>query len=127
MKVRHAGYRGAVLIEFALIAPLVLLLIFGALEFGLLFWASLTMQQALIEGARLAGEQADAATVLQRVAEQSMGLYARLQPEVSYGPVGAKLIMLRLDCRWPVNTPLLAPLFPDGYRFSVATALRGGG
>jgi hypothetical protein len=33
--------------------------------------------------------------------------------------------VLRLDCSWPVLTPMLRPFFSDGkYRFSVAATMR---
>lgn len=113
--------RGAVLLEFALAAPILLLLVFAALEFGLLCWVRLTMQHAVQEGAH-----GDRATLLARVSEQSMGLYERLQAQPSLLPAPGGHALLRIDCVWPVSTPLLAPLFPDGYRFSVAAALRDG-
>lgn len=46
--------RGAVAVEFALILPILLMLVFGIFEFGMLFRADLTVSQAARSGARTA-------------------------------------------------------------------------
>jgi Flp pilus assembly protein TadG len=57
------GERGASLLEFALVAPVLLLLIFGAFEYGLFFKDYLTVSNTTRTGARVAsaaGSSADA-------------------------------------------------------------------
>ncbi len=49
---RGAGERGASLVEFAIIAPLLLLLLFGIIEFGLTFNDYQSIRQGAREGAR---------------------------------------------------------------------------
>ena len=46
--------RGATALEFAIVAPLLLILIIGMLEFGLMYNAKITVTHAAREGARLA-------------------------------------------------------------------------
>ncbi len=46
--------RGAALVEFGIVAPMLLLLLFGIVEFGLLFGQKLDVSQGAREGARLA-------------------------------------------------------------------------
>jgi hypothetical protein len=46
--------KGAALIEFAIILPLLLLLVFGSIEFGLLFYNKQVITNASREGARAA-------------------------------------------------------------------------
>ena len=48
------GERGSAFVEFALVAPLLLLLIFCVLDFGRLFFTQLTLQHALREAGRFA-------------------------------------------------------------------------
>ncbi|MET0565621.1 MAG: TadE/TadG family type IV pilus assembly protein [Acidimicrobiia bacterium] len=50
----RANDRGASLVEFALVAPFLLLLIFGMVEFGWLFAQNLDVRHGAREGARLA-------------------------------------------------------------------------
>ncbi len=51
---RGVGDEGAVLVEFALICPLLFLLIFGVIEFGWAFGQNLDVRHGAREGARLA-------------------------------------------------------------------------
>lgn len=51
---RARGERGAALLEFGIVAPMLLLLLFGIVEFGLLFGQKLDISQGAREGARLA-------------------------------------------------------------------------
>jgi Flp pilus assembly protein TadG len=50
---RGAGDRGAAAVEFALLLPLLLLIIFGLIDFGRALNAQITLTQAAREGARL--------------------------------------------------------------------------
>ena len=59
--------RGAALIEFAIIVPLLLLLVFGICEFGLLMKNYLTISQAAREGSRTASLGGTTATIKQRI------------------------------------------------------------
>src|SRR5215472_18044642 len=50
----RGGDRGAAAVEFALLLPLLLLLVFGIIDFGRAINAQITLTQAAREGARLA-------------------------------------------------------------------------
>jgi Flp pilus assembly protein TadG len=50
----HPRDRGAVAVEFALVLPLLLLIVFGIIDFGRALNAQITLTQAAREGARLA-------------------------------------------------------------------------
>lgn len=47
-----AACGGAAIIEFALVAPMFLALVFGTIEYGRLLWTQQALQQAAIAGAR---------------------------------------------------------------------------
>ena len=49
---RRDGTRGAVLVEFVLILPFLLVLLFGCIEFGLIFYNKQVLTNASREGAR---------------------------------------------------------------------------
>jgi Flp pilus assembly protein TadG len=53
-KLRSLGYArgGATAVEFALVVPMFLMLVFGGIEFGRLLWAKEAMQETAIAGAR---------------------------------------------------------------------------
>ena len=132
--------RGAALVEFAMIAPLLFFLIAMIMELGVMFWVNLTMQYAVREGARysITGQNnLDPASankqryeaVLQKINDSSLGLYAMVSPVVvvngvsqapsaynnnMFGSAG-DIVVLQVNCTWPVITPawrLMALLNP---------------
>jgi Flp pilus assembly protein TadG len=154
---RHVQ-RGASTVEFALIAPILFLLLCAALDLGLTMWVNLTMQYAVREGARYAvtgqdnldpntSDQQRYLAVIQEIKNSSMGLYNMVSPSYtitingqaqnystqssySTGMFGnpGDIIVLQLNCAWPLLTPLIQPFFTNGtYSFSVAATMRNEG
>lgn len=108
------------------------------------------MQYAVREGARYAitgrsnldpntADQQRYAAVIQNIRDNSLGMYARMTPQISVngtrydsmayssGMFGAAgdIIVLQIDCSWPVTTPLLSQFFANGkYSFAVAATMR---
>lgn len=150
--------RGVSTVEFALIAPVLLLLLCAALDLGISMWVNLTMQYAVREGARYAvtgqdnldpnsSDQQRYLAIIQEIRISSMGLYNMVDPSYtitingqaqsystqssySTGMFGnpGDIIVLQLNCSWPLLTPLLRPFFPGGiYAFSVAATMRNEG
>ena len=66
--------RGAAADEFALLLPLLLLLVFGIIDFGRALNAQITLTQAAREGARLASFGQPSATVASRTQAAATGL-----------------------------------------------------
>lgn len=56
---RGGDDRGAVIVEFALIAPILILLVAGTIQFGIMYSQYQVLQGAAREGARCAAVQAD--------------------------------------------------------------------
>lgn len=134
----------------AIVMPVFLLILLGLVEFGMMFFVTLTMQYAVREGARYAitgqsdldpataGKQRYAA-VIQKITDSSMGMYAKVSPVISvngtsyqagsygnamFGGAGA-IVVLQLDCSWTVTTPLISAFFTGGkYKFAVAATMR---
>jgi len=140
---------GATLVEMAIIAPVFILVLVSIIELSMMFFATLTMQYAVREGARFAvtgranetgtGNQKRFETVIAKIQSNSMGLYDKVNPAISVNGKGyatgtysnamlggaGDMVVLQFDCSWAVTTPLLSALFTDGqYRFSVATTMR---
>lgn len=141
--------RGASAVEFAIVAPVVIFLLIAIVELCAVFWVNLTMQYAVREGARYAvtgrtdldpnpTNDRRYRAVIASIKENSMGLFDKVAPRINninYGNPSAyndtmfgragEIFVLRIDCSWPLMTPLLRPFFTDGkYNFSVATTMR---
>lgn len=137
---------GATVVEMAIIAPVFLLVLVALIELSLMFFATLTMQYAVREGARYAitgqagasGQQRYLA-VIAKMRDNSAGMFERTNAQITvngkqyssttynsgmFGAPGA-LVVVQLDCSWPVSTPLLNAFFPDGqYKFAVGAAMQ---
>jgi Flp pilus assembly protein TadG len=137
--------RGASAVEFALIAPVLFLLLLLALDLGISLWVNLTMQYAVREGARYAvtgradqtpGERLN--SVVAVISSQSLGYYDSICTPLSVnGTVSSAanaasvlggagdIIVVRVDCSWKLATPIVAAVFPNGvYKFAVAATMQ---
>ena len=56
---RAAGQRGAMLVEFALASTVFMMLVYGAISYGVMFWTKSTITHAAAEGARAAIRSTD--------------------------------------------------------------------
>lgn len=140
---------GTTLVEMAIIAPLFLLVLIAIIELSIMFFATLTMQYAVREGARFAitgranetgtGTQQRYTTIINKIKDNSLGMYDRVAPAISVNGTGytaktysnsmfgvaGDMVVLKLDCSWQVTTPLMSKFFTDGvYKFQVATTMR---
>lgn len=141
---------GATLVEMAIIAPVFLLVLVSLIELSMMFFATLTMQYAVREGARFAitgqstsdgyaSNQQRYATVIAKIRDNSLGMYDKLNTQVvvngtafqqkeysnaMFGAAGS-VNVVQLNCEWTLTTPLLGQFFTNGkYSFSVATTMR---
>jgi Flp pilus assembly protein TadG len=71
---RGDGERGQALVEFALIVPIFLLLVFAIVDFGMGFHAWITVTNAAREGARIGAVGADSATIETKVRDSTASL-----------------------------------------------------
>jgi Flp pilus assembly protein TadG len=81
--------RGAVAVEFALLLPVLLLLLFGIIDFGRALNAQITLTQAVREGARLASVGATSTSVVSRTQDAATGLSPVTVTVTSSCPAGA--------------------------------------
>lgn len=63
----HGGERGQSLVEFALVIPIFLVVLFAIVDFGMAFHAWITVTNSAREGGRLGSVHASAAAIEQRV------------------------------------------------------------
>src|SRR5262245_10447183 len=77
---------GQSLVEFAMVLPLLLLIVFAIIDFGRIYQANVTLTNAAREGARLGTTGASATAIQQRVSDTAPGLGAT--SSVSYTGTG---------------------------------------
>lgn len=116
------GKRGQSLVEMALMLPLLLLLVFGIIEFGRILNASIMVTSAAREGARYGATGADEADIIQQVNDSLSPIGAPDDVDVD-GEQGGRGTSVTVTVTYSVD--LIAPLFdiviPDPFPV-VATA-----
>jgi Flp pilus assembly protein TadG len=141
---------GATVVEMALVMPVFLLLMIGVNEQSKMFFANLTMQYAVREGGRYAitglsdadpnvSNQQRYLAIIERMKTSSVGMYNKVAPVITtnnitytdstsynaamFGQAG-DILVIKIDCAWPLATPLLKPFFAGGkYKFTVAVTM----
>jgi hypothetical protein len=81
---RRARQRGQTVVEFALIAPIVFLLLFVIVDFGIAMDRRIVLQNAVREGARYAAVGSAIAVVCERTEDQAQGLIGPGDITISY-------------------------------------------
>jgi len=138
MKARLRADSGQSLVEFAISAIVFLTLIFSVIEFSFLFFAKLTLQNAVREGGRYAitGQaltgKARYASILQTVEDNSMGFATSSNTQIcsavggcSSGGGPGDTITITVTYDYNFITPLVAVFFTGGkYTFSVSSTFK---
>lgn len=89
MQVRRPGERGAALVEFAFVAPILLILLFGIVEFAVAFNRAQAVEASAREGARLASiSTTTSGDVTTRVNDALAGIALDGAVSVSVSPGG---------------------------------------
>lgn len=140
----HLGRRGQAIVEYALVLPLIALLIFGLVDFGRLFFTVLTLQNALRVAGRYAvtgnhlPNPANPNQALSRIAsitqvaqQNAMGIDVsglQISSSTAGGAAGSgaggpsDTIKLSLTYNLTLLTPIIGQFFPGGvYTFTVNT------
>jgi Flp pilus assembly protein TadG len=95
---RRRAQRGAVAVEFALILPILLLLVLGIIEFGFGYHAWDATQNAAREGARLGAVSFDENEIIQRTKNAASVLDdSKLIVQVTCAPEGSTVFG---SCQW---------------------------
>lgn len=118
--------KGQSLVEFALVVPILLLLVLGIMEFGRAYSANLTLQNATREGARLAVTGATDAQITQRVKDSAPTLdVSRLN--VSVTPASRRQgdnVMVTVTYDFNYLTPLIQNLVGSLRTFTQQVTMR---
>ncbi|SOC37260.1 TadE family protein [Ureibacillus acetophenoni] len=118
--------KGASIVEFALILPLLILLVFGIIDFGRIFHAYLTIDHAGREAARVAsvGKFSDVETT---AVQKSGNMITAEDVEVTYSDVNkirGSIATVKIDYKITFLTPIIQPFFPSGLTLSDTTTMR---
>jgi Flp pilus assembly protein TadG len=102
------GERGTVSLELALVAPTLMLLVLGVLQFGLWYHAQEVVQGAALEGARVAATEDGNATAGQARAMEVLreGLGTAATEEAASASVGPDVARVRVTARLPGLLPI---------------------
>jgi Flp pilus assembly protein TadG len=136
----YRSERGTTIVEFAIVAPLVLLLVFGVIDFSRLFYTRLTMQHAVREAVRFAvtgnvtqdpntGQpRTRPESIRAKIVENATGLDVdvntiQITPADGGGP--GQIVTVRTDFTFEFATPVIKPFFPGGnYPFAVSSSMK---
>lgn len=136
-----ASSKGQSMVEFALVAPLILLLVFGIVDMGRVFFAKMTLQNAVLQAARYAvtgNHEANDSGLMSRVssiqhvaAGAAMGLdISQISISSAIGGAGnaggpGDMITISVAADVHLLTPMIAQFFPHGvYHFTVSTTMK---
>jgi len=81
---RNGSSRGQTIVEFALIAPVFFLLLFGIIDFGMALDQRITLQHAIREGARYGAVHTVCLDIQERTESQARNIIAAADVTVSY-------------------------------------------
>lgn len=120
--------KGQALVEFAIILPILLLLVMGIIEFGLIFNAYLTIQNASREGARYGITGASDADIVSLVrsdcsALQSTYLTVNVTPAEGSRITGDTLVV-SVSYSYHMVTPIISSLFSNVVVLNAQTSMR---
>jgi Flp pilus assembly protein TadG len=120
--------RGQALVEFALIVPILFLLIFGIIEFGRIYSAHLTANHSAREGVRAAAVGATDSEIISIVQNRAAALNTsklniNISPQQSYRYRGESV---SVSVTYPVQifTPVISSFFNGQYQVSVQVTMR---
>lgn len=118
IKNRKSGSRGQSLVETAIIIPVVLLLVLGIIDFGLIFNNYILITNASREGARKASIGGTDSEVIQVIQNMTTSINLsdmtiNITPSYSTRSHGAQ-VKVKITYRARLITPIISKLFPDG-------------
>jgi Flp pilus assembly protein TadG len=98
---------GAVLVEFAIVGPILIVLLFGIVAYGGYFWLSHAVQQVANDAARAAVgglDSAERTSLAQSSLTSSIGSYAFLQPQSAHVTVAGDSTNLRVSIAYDASS-----------------------
>lgn len=119
--------RGQAMVEFALVVPVLLLLVFGIMEFSMVMHQYMAVAEGAREGARSAALGSNDAVVAAAAKYAAPGLdSSRIEVSVLPTPERTRGESVTVTVSYPVTlvTPLIRAFFSEGYRVKGITVMR---
>jgi len=128
MKKRLNNEKGQSMVEFALIMPILLLIIVGIIEFGFMFSSFLTLTNASREAVRALSLGSTDASATQRAKDSSMNLDPT-QLVVIINPSGSTRspgdsVTVTITYEYDFLTPFMEKLFGSNFQLKTDTTMR---
>ena len=119
--------RGQSLVEIALILPILLIILFGILEFGRVFHSYLVITHAAREGARYGIISKDVDEIKQKVQDASPGITLNLS-DIDVNPstnlTAGVPLTISVEYQVDLFTPVLGDIIPNPVPISTSTTMR---
>lgn len=120
--------KGQALVEFAIILPVIMLLLMGMLEFGMMLNTYLELENASREGARTGIVGSTDTDILNRIITISPGLDSKkltvnITPDVSQRTSGATLTV-EVTYSYQMTVPIISNLFSNPIQLNAQTSMR---
>ncbi|MBI9014462.1 MAG: pilus assembly protein [Clostridiales bacterium] len=123
---KRRNEKGQSLVEFALVVPLVILILMAIIEFGFMFNAYITISNASREGARLGALGSNDAAVVTRVVDTSVALDpAKLS--VTITPANRSrgdMIRVQVNYDYVLITPIVSSVLSPFIDLEAETVMR---
>ncbi len=122
-------HKGQTMVEFALVLPLLLILLMGTIESGRILYSYLIITNAAREGAR-AGAVGHADSEIISKIETAAGSLDRSSLSISISPVDPASrtrgvpLTVSLDYTVDLVVPLIAAIIPDPFPLAITTTMR---
>ena len=119
---------GQAMVEFALVLPILILILFGIFEFGMIFNSYLTINAASREGARVASVGADDAEIASTVVNftptlDSSNISVAVTPDDTIRTHGDSA-KVSVDYVHSVNTPIIRNIISNTITLHAETTMR---
>jgi Flp pilus assembly protein TadG len=122
---RRSGERASAAVEFALVLPLVLVMVLALLQVGLLVKDRLVVEESARAGAREGAVTTDDAEVTRAATEAAVSLDPRrLEVAVQREGGAGDPVTVRVTYHAPVAVPLVAWLFPPAVDLAATAVMR---
>lgn len=103
---RARGERGAAMVEFALVLPMLLILVFGIVDFGRAFQSWVTVTNAAREGARLGTVGGTVSAICSRVTDTAGVSGASCAVTYPGGNITGQSVAVKVSYNFAMITPL---------------------